>query len=620
MSADLSALIALTLAALTPLATHAALAPSARLAALPSRPARAGYVRCSEVERKSAWPQMNVSWPFTNTATEPKGAPADDATQPRPNSALQAMGDVSSDVTSAIFNAAGSVVTLAGKSLLTQAGRAGKAAGKAATAAVTPIAEEMLSQAGKAASTAAEVAATAAVQAAAQLAAEAEQRAEQAKWRPEWVKEQEHELSMRVKATQTRPCLSRLEELAFEIESARLVGVSDGALATALGRATALERQLKVEVRPMDAAAVQAHVANRVAKFEARWKVAQEEKAKAEAAEARAAEARAAQAKAQKEAARAEAEREAARAREAARERQAAEAAKRKQAEAARKAAAESRARERAAADAARRAAQEAEREARRQVEAVRQAEAEREAEAGRRQAAKGSADAVKSTDAPGGDRRQPQRQRAAPRKERELDSELEQERKRKVEEALERRRAEREEAAWAEVGLDVRQRLQEGGLEALTGEEQARVEAMQASTREQSAKEAADAVGALGTSLFGALLDIAGGALNGGESEGAQAAQDERRAKAREVARVAEQRARLALFEPELAIFGITLDEVGELDERTLRTCFRDLSRRLHPDLNPTGEGVRAEDFKDGVVPSIYEVNQAFEAIKRML
>ena len=50
------------------------------------------------------------------------------------------------------------------------------------------------------------------------------------------------------------------------------------------------------------------------------------------------------------------------------------------------------------------------------------------------------------------------------------------------------------------------------------------------------------------------------------------------------------------------------------------MRAAFRARSRQLHPDLNPTGEGVDASEFESGVPPTIYEVNQAFEAVKRVL
>jgi hypothetical protein len=140
-------------------------------------------------------------------------------------------------------------------------------------------------------------------------------------------------------------------------------------------------------------------------------------------------------------------------------------------------------------------------------------------------------------------------------------------------------------------------------------------------------------------------------------------------------MSRAAEQRARLSLFEPELLILGIDLEVrgahtslltffcsssraapsplpstppstppnslhpftlplhthtapsthpppsqvAGELDEPTLRAAFRERSRLLHPDLNPMAESVHP-DSQDGAVPSIYEVNQAFETIKRLL
>jgi curved DNA-binding protein CbpA len=49
-------------------------------------------------------------------------------------------------------------------------------------------------------------------------------------------------------------------------------------------------------------------------------------------------------------------------------------------------------------------------------------------------------------------------------------------------------------------------------------------------------------------------------------------------------------------------------------MDEKSLRRAFRDRSRVLHPDVR----GQSAEDLAG--VPSVYELNAAFEAVKPLL
>ena len=93
-----------------------------------------------------------------------------------------------------------------------------------------------------------------------------------------------------------------------------------------------------------------------------------------------------------------------------------------------------------------------------------------------------------------------------------------------------------------------------------------------------------------------------------------------ERQGALRAAARAEEQRAKLVFFAPELAICGIDPEAAGRLDEPTLRAAFRERSRLLHPDLNPTSDGVDPADFEGGVVPSIQELNRAYEQLKMML
>ena len=74
---------------------------------------------------------------------------------------------------------------------------------------------------------------------------------------------------------------------------------------------------------------------------------------------------------------------------------------------------------------------------------------------------------------------------------------------------------------------------------------------------------------------------------------------------------RAEELQERLALFERELQVLGIRMEDAARLDEAKLRKIYRARSRELHPDLN---------DEDDGVEPSIYEINEAYESLKKIL
>ena len=52
---------------------------------------------------------------------------------------------------------------------------------------------------------------------------------------------------------------------------------------------------------------------------------------------------------------------------------------------------------------------------------------------------------------------------------------------------------------------------------------------------------------------------------------------------------------------------------------EAGLRAVFRARSREVHPDLNPTAV-VDGEEGSGGGVPTVYEVNLAYEAVRKML
>jgi hypothetical protein len=75
----------------------------------------------------------------------------------------------------------------------------------------------------------------------------------------------------------------------------------------------------------------------------------------------------------------------------------------------------------------------------------------------------------------------------------------------------------------------------------------------------------------------------------------------------------------RLHLFEAELALLGISMDDAGSLDEKALRQAFRRRSRVLHPDAQP-GAGEPGATVFDGEEPTIYDLNEAYTAVRKVL
>lgn len=69
----------------------------------------------------------------------------------------------------------------------------------------------------------------------------------------------------------------------------------------------------------------------------------------------------------------------------------------------------------------------------------------------------------------------------------------------------------------------------------------------------------------------------------------------------------------RLSLFESDLVLLGLTIGRAAELDEKTLRQAFRRRSRELHPDARVGSEG-------DRVTTTVYELNAAYEALRKLL
>ena len=59
-----------------------------------------------------------------------------------------------------------------------------------------------------------------------------------------------------------------------------------------------------------------------------------------------------------------------------------------------------------------------------------------------------------------------------------------------------------------------------------------------------------------------------------------------------------------------------MTVDEAVEMDEKSLRRAFRDRSRVLHPDVRDQQPAAEAGE----ALPSVYELNAAFEVVKKLL
>ena len=89
----------------------------------------------------------------------------------------------------------------------------------------------------------------------------------------------------------------------------------------------------------------------------------------------------------------------------------------------------------------------------------------------------------------------------------------------------------------------------------------------------------------------------------------------EEQRAKLQEEGELKAKRERLALFEADLGLLGLSMDDAAKLDDKALRRAFRERSRLLHPD-------VRSQQSAEALegVPSVYELNAAYEAVKQIL
>ena len=195
---------------------------------------------------------------------------------------------------------------------------------------------------------------------------------------------------------------------------------------------------------------------------------------------------------------------------------------------------------------------------------------------------------------------------------------ETRQARKRAAREQREERRqlelSEREEEIWGDVA-DVLAKVEADPEVELSDAEYARLDEAQARDQALKNQEAAGAVADLGKSLFGAFMDIGLSAVNAavGQDE-SNVLQDGLRSRAKQ----SEQRERLAAYEAELRALGVTLDDAAAMDEPALRKTYRVRVRTLHPDLNLGGG--KGQGQGAGELPSIYELNEAYEVVKRAL
>ena len=134
--------------------------------------------------------------------------------------------------------------------------------------------------------------------------------------------------------------------------------------------------------------------------------------------------------------------------------------------------------------------------------------------------------------------------------------------------------------------------------------------EKRQAATEALKARRDRSLSSELFTGAVDGLLGSVAAAVQG-EDGGGQAAEwaREGQEKLRVSAAAREKLDKLSLFESDLAMLGLTAEEAIAMDEKALRKVFRGRSRELHPDVVDGGEG-----------PTVYELNAAYEAIRKLL
>lgn len=90
----------------------------------------------------------------------------------------------------------------------------------------------------------------------------------------------------------------------------------------------------------------------------------------------------------------------------------------------------------------------------------------------------------------------------------------------------------------------------------------------------------------------------------------------EEQRQSYRETAAARSREERLTPFREELEVLRISTEQLGQLDETTLRHAYRARSREMHPDLH--GQGGQSRSAKHR--PSIYEINRAYSVLRKLL
>ena len=104
-------------------------------------------------------------------------------------------------------------------------------------------------------------------------------------------------------------------------------------------------------------------------------------------------------------------------------------------------------------------------------------------------------------------------------------------------------------------------------------------------------------------------------GAEGGGLGDAVASWASERRQSLKSEVEATEKLNRMKLFESDLELLGISLDDATELTSHSLRKAFRERSRVLHPDVRAQQ---RAEELEG--VPSVYELNAAYDAVRKLL
>ena len=120
------------------------------------------------------------------------------------------------------------------------------------------------------------------------------------------------------------------------------------------------------------------------------------------------------------------------------------------------------------------------------------------------------------------------------------------------------------------------------------------------------------------GRSGEGVSSEVAGGGGQPWQQAFASWATDQRDT-LRDASEAEERTRRLRLFEAELTLLGIPMEEASRLDDKQLRQAFRRRSRELHPDARAAA-GESAPMFDGAGEPTIYDLNEAYTAVRKVL